>query len=115
MQFAALSVAAYCGSEDWTCGAACSAVPGMSSVKKIDNDELDAHAYVGRLGEACVLAFRGTDSQNGWGQDLASLVLAELPGCSHQGQPCKVGSGFLQNYQAIAEAIWANLSAIGCA
>lgn len=114
IQFAALSTAAYCSSEGWTCGEACSAVPDMRSVRRIDNDELDAHAYVGRLGEACVVAFRGTDSLSGWGQDLASVLLTEFPGCSHQGEPCRVGSGFLQNYQAIAEAIRTQLSAIGC-
>mmetsp|Transcript_134005 Transcript_134005/g.347084 ORF Transcript_134005/g.347084 Transcript_134005/m.347084 type:complete len:395 (-) Transcript_134005:40-1224(-) len=114
MQFAALSAAAYCSPEEWTCGEACRAVPDMRSVRRIDNDELDAHAYVGRLGEACVVAFRGTDNVNGWGQDLASVFLTELPGCSHQGETCRVGAGFLQNYQAIAEAVRAQLSAIGC-
>mmetsp|Transcript_138565 Transcript_138565/g.351208 ORF Transcript_138565/g.351208 Transcript_138565/m.351208 type:complete len:396 (-) Transcript_138565:367-1554(-) len=114
MQFAALSAAAYCSPEEWTCGEACRAVPDMRSVRRIDNDELDAHAYVGRLGEACVVAFRGTDSVNGWGQNLASVFLTELPGCSHQGETCRVGAGFLQNYQAIAEAVRAQLSAIGC-
>mmetsp|Transcript_76357 Transcript_76357/g.192181 ORF Transcript_76357/g.192181 Transcript_76357/m.192181 type:complete len:411 (+) Transcript_76357:58-1290(+) len=114
VQFAALSAAAYCNPEGWTCGEACSAVPGMTSVKRIDNDELDAHAYVGRLGEACVVVFRGTDSASGWGQDLASVMLTELPGCSHQGKSCMVGSGFLQNYQEIAGDIRAQLSVIGC-
>jgi len=114
VRFAALSVAAYCKSEGWSCGAPCRAVPDMTSVRQIDNDELDAHAYVGRLGDACVLAFRGTDTAIGWGQDLASMILTELSGCSFQGKPCMVGQGFLQSYQGIAGGIREQLSSVGC-
>lgn len=114
IRFAALSAAAYCSTEGWTCGAACSTVPDMTSVKRVDSDELDAHALLGRSGEACVLAFRGTDTFTDWRENIASFRLAEFPGCSHQGQPCKVGSGFLGHYLAIAEDVWAQLSAIGC-
>jgi len=66
------------------------------------------------LGEACVVAFRGTDTLIGWAQDFDSLKLAEFPGCSFRGKPCGVGMGFLQNYQTIAGAIQGRLSAIGC-
>jgi len=114
VRFAALSTASYCTTEAWRCGEACSSVPDMRSVRLIDDDSLDAHAYVGRLGEACVIAFRGTDSLSGWAEDFESLTLAEFPGCSFNGKPCGVGLGFLEIYQSVSKRIQGQLSAIGC-
>jgi len=86
----------------------------MTEVRRIDDDELGAHAFVGRLKGECVLSFRGTDSPSGWAQDLRSLTLTRLPGCSFEGVACRVGAGFLENYRSLARDVKANLAAIGC-
>merc|ERR1712060_181163 len=117
IEYAYLASAAYCNSDalqDWQCGVPCEETPGMEDVRRVDDDALDAHAFVGQLRGQCVLAFRGTDSPSGWAQDLQSLTLVDLPGCSFQGAACRVGSGFLQNYRAIAGGITRSLAAIGC-
>lgn len=116
VEFAQLSTAAYCGSiaHGWHCGEACESVPGMSHVRTIDDEDLGAHAYVGRLREQCVLAFRGTDSLNGWAQDLASVSLVNLEGCSFRGEACRVGQGFLEDYRSLRVRIQRELAAIGC-
>merc|ERR550514_1059245 len=86
---AQLVTAAYCGYpktsqaslEAWQCGPACDAVPGMKSVKQIlTQDGNDAYAFVGRLEDRCVLAFRGTSNLPGWMTDLSSLNLVDLTG-----------------------------------
>merc|ERR1712071_240391 len=46
--------------------------------------------------------------------DLKSATLVDLPGCSHEGKTCKVGEGFLANYNSLAKKLKSNLAAIGC-
>lgn len=126
--FSNIVTAAYCGYphttdnsglESWTCGPACDAVSGMTDVKAIETSSGDdAYAFVGKLNGDCLLAFRGTSDLSGWISDLKSLDLVDLTAagvtCSNQGTPCKVGSGFMTNYNSIASYITGNLTAIGC-
>jgi len=128
--FANLATAAYCGYpktsqaslEAWNCGPACDAVPGMTDVRQIIQQENnDAFAFVGKLQGQCVLSFRGTSDLEGWMTDLKSLNLVDLTGsseskipCSYNGNSCQVGDGFMTNYNSIAAFVRSNLSAIGC-
>lgn len=105
--------------EAWDCGAACSAVPGMTDVKAIQSGlNNDAFAYVGKLNSKCLAVFRGTSDLDGWIADLksASLVNLEDQGvpCSYGGKSCQVGGGFMNNYNSIASYVKGNLTAIGC-
>mmetsp|Transcript_52314 Transcript_52314/g.146790 ORF Transcript_52314/g.146790 Transcript_52314/m.146790 type:complete len:360 (+) Transcript_52314:98-1177(+) len=113
LDFFHLSSAAFCDStalESWDCGPSCDHVRGMKDVRRIDENRLDAHAFVGRWRDRCVLAFRGTDSFDGWVQDLKSLELVDLPGCAS----CRVGAGFLESYEALSKGIRKSLAEIGC-
>merc|ERR1711924_256747 len=53
----------------------------------------------------------------GWLTDLSSAILVDLRDqgveCTYQGTPCKVGDGFMKNYNSIASFVKGNLSAIG--
>jgi len=81
----------------------------------LDND---AVAYVGILNDVCVAVFRGTSNVAGWIQDLKSAKLVDmdpaLVKCSYNGETCKVGSGFMNNYASVAEYLKGNLTEIGC-
>mmetsp|Transcript_98769 Transcript_98769/g.285021 ORF Transcript_98769/g.285021 Transcript_98769/m.285021 type:complete len:361 (+) Transcript_98769:84-1166(+) len=117
VEFAYLSSAAFCYGPEldaWECGSACRHAPGMQDVRRVDDEELGAHAYVGRWRRRCLIAFRGTDSFEGWVQSLRSWGLDHLPGCSVDGQPCHIGEGFLESYRALAPRLKQKLSEIGC-
>jgi len=128
--YANLATAAYCGYpktttsslEAWQCGPACDAVSGMTEVRQIlQVDNNDAFAFVGKMNGECVLSFRGTSDLAGWMSDLKSTGLVDLTAqsesnipCSYDGTNCKVGDGFMTNYNSIAPAVRGNLSEIGC-
>jgi len=117
VEFAYLSSAAFCDGlelEAWECGPACRHAPGVEDVRRVDDEELGAHAFVGRWRGQCLLVFRGTDSFEGWMQDLKSLELAHLPSCGVGGESCSVGKGFLENYHALAPRLKTSLAEIGC-
>ncbi|CAE8680555.1 unnamed protein product [Polarella glacialis] len=125
-----LATAAYCGYpktsqaslEAWDCGPPCDNVPGMSDVRQIlTSDDNDAYAFVGKRDGQCYVSFRGTSDLAGWLTDLESYNLAMLENMSGQGIPCsdygsecRVGKGFMDNYNSISAFIRGNLTAIGC-
>lgn len=102
----------------WSCGAACDAVPGMTNVFVVNATTDDAFVYGGTLNGQCTIVFRGTTNIAGWIKDLQSTHLVNLEHsgipCSHNGSPCQVGQGFLQNYEALAEGIKHNLQKLKC-
>jgi len=103
----------------WNCGPDCDAVTGMTDVFSINSlVQNDAFAYGGKLNGECILVFRGTSDLAGWMEDLKSAALVDLTGqgvgCSYQGTPCKVGDGFMTNYNSISSMIVGNLTNIGC-
>lgn len=105
--------------EAWNCGTACDAVPGMSNVRAIESGKQnDAFAYIGKKNDVCLAVFRGTSDVAGWIEDLKSAVLVDLEDqgvpCSYNGETCKVGDGFMANYNSLAAALKGNLTDIGC-
>jgi len=107
--------------EAWDCGAACDAVPGMSDVRAIESGKTnDAFAYVGKKNGECLAVFRGTSDLAGWMEDLKSAVLVDLTDyglgdiCSYNGTTCKVGDGFMDNYNSVSTYLKGNLTDIGC-
>lgn len=105
--------------EQWACGAPCEAVKGMSDVRAIQPSEAnDAFAFVGKLNGECLAVFRGTSDLAGWISDLKSADLVNLEDqgvpCSFNGESCKVGDGFMKNYNSVANSLKGNLSDIGC-
>lgn len=107
--------------EAWDCGAACDAVPGMTDVRAIESGLTnDAFAYVGKKNGECLAVFRGTSDLAGWMEDLKSAVLKDLSDyglgdiCSHNGVTCKVGDGFMDNYNSVSASLKGNLTDIGC-
>jgi len=99
----------------WNCGPACDALGNMTDVFVVDSG-LDNDAFVlgGKLNGECTITFRGTSDLGGWMEDLKSSSLVELPSCSFNGKPCKVGQGFLDNYNSLATFLKGNLSSVGC-
>jgi hypothetical protein len=100
--------------EAWDCGGPCDAVPGMTNVFTVNNTAKDAFVYGGKLNGECTLTFRGTSNTAGWMQDLKSATLVDLKGCSANGKTCKVGSGFLDNYNSLSAAMKSKFTSIGC-
>jgi hypothetical protein len=105
--------------EAWDCGEPCDKVPGMTNVRAVKSDKLnDAYAFVGKHNDVCIAVFRGTSDLAGWIEDLKSAVLVDLVDqgvqCSYAGEPCKVGSGFVANYNSLASYLKGNLTDIGC-
>jgi hypothetical protein len=107
--------------EAWDCGAACDAVPGMTDVRAIESGIAnDAFAYVGKKNGECLAVFRGTSDLAGWLEDLKSAKLKDLTDygygdiCSYNGTTCKVGDGFMDNYNSVADFVKGNLTDIGC-
>jgi hypothetical protein len=74
----------------------------------------DAFALAGTLRGKCVLAFRGTTDLNGWIRDLESGRNKRLANCSYEGRPCRVGAGWLHNYQALEPQIKLALEELQC-
>lgn len=128
LQYAYLSTAAYCSYPHfannealttWKCGPPCDSVKGMSDVFAINSgDDNDAFAFGGKLNGQCTLVFRGTSDLAGWLSDLKSINLVDLTEqgvkCSYEGTPCKVGDGFMKNYNSLQGKIVSNLKTIGC-
>lgn len=126
--YAHLASAAYCSyptlkdNSDllkWNCGPDCDAVPGVTDVFTINSlRDNDAFVFGGKLDQECLLVFRGTTDLAGWMEDLKSAVLVDLTGqgvgCNYQGTPCKVGDGFMKNYNSVSSMIVGNLTQIGC-
>jgi len=107
--------------EAWNCGAACDAVPGMTDVRAIQSGKAnDAFAYVAKKNGVCLAVFRGTSDLAGWLEDLKSTKLVDLQDyglgeiCSYGGVTCKVGDGFMDNYNSVAAYVKGNLTDIGC-
>jgi hypothetical protein len=107
--------------EAWDCGAACDAVPGMTDVRAIESAKAnDAFAYIGKKNGECLAVFRGTSDLAGWIEDLKSAKLVDLKSdlgaeiCSYNGTTCKVGDGFMDNYNSVATSVKGNLTEIGC-
>lgn len=107
--------------EAWNCGAACDAVPGMTDVRAIESGKSnDAFAYIGKKNGECLAVFRGTSDLAGWMEDLKSAVLVDLKDyglgeiCSYNGETCKVGDGFMDNYNSVSASLKGNLTDIGC-
>lgn len=107
--------------EAWDCGAACSAVSGMTDVRAIESGLAnDAFAYIGKRNGECLAVFRGTSDLAGWMEDLKSASLVDLADyglgdiCSYNGVTCKVGDGFMDNYNSVAASLKGNLTDIGC-
>jgi len=107
--------------EAWNCGAACDAVPGMTDVRAIESGKAnDAFAYVAKKNGVCLAVFRGTSDLAGWLEDLKSATLVDLSDygygeiCSYGGTTCKVGDGFMNNYNSVASYVKGNLTEIGC-
>jgi len=105
--------------EAWNCGAACDAVPGMTNVRAVESGKQnDAFAYIGKKNDVCLAVFRGTSDLVGWIEDLKSAVLVDLQdqgiACSYNGETCKVGDGFMSNYNSLAAHLKGNLTEIGC-
>ena len=122
LTYSYLASAAYCGPprftnaglEAWQCGPFCDALPGMENITTVGDGDNDAYAFLGKLDNRCVVAFRGTSSLGGWITDLQSLTKDELKGCSFEGTPCYVGSGFLSNYKALESELKAKLASSYC-
>lgn len=115
LQFAYLARASGCGNnlEAWHCGP-CAKVPGMRQVRTVSNFALSTHAFVGLLNGQCVLTFRGSDYINAWIQDVRGAILVDWPACTFNGETCQVGSGYLEDYNALTVEIRAALDDIGC-
>jgi len=128
LKFANLAVAAYCGYphqtdevlEKWSCGPACDALPGMTSVRALVTGTRldDAFGFVGKLDGVCVASFRGTTNLPGWIIDLQSGFHSYLEDygipCRHGGRRCQVGTGWMKNYRNLRPILLGNLSEIGC-
>jgi hypothetical protein len=121
LRYSYAATAAYCGGrkfEDaqllrWRCGEACDRAP-LADVRLMWDRGTDAFAVAGLLAEKCVLAFRGTTDLSGWIRDLQSGRSKRLANCSHEGTPCRIGEGWLHNYQTLAPQIKINLNELQC-
>jgi len=133
LEYAYLSTAAYCSYphlksnddlEKWACGPACDAVPGFTDAFAVNGArDQDAFVFGGKLRGKCHLVFRGTSDLPGWMQDLKSLKFVDLTDnlvgkspvkCTYKGKSCKVGDGFMANYNTLAPHVVGNLTRIGC-
>lgn len=129
LKYAYMSTAAMCSPggassdlsllESWQCGPPCDAVKGVTDVRGIIPDKNNgAFAFVGRMGSICVMSFRGTSNIAGWISDAKSIVLVNLEKhgipCNFNGRSCKVGDGFISNYNSMVDYLKGNLSDIGC-
>jgi len=109
---AALGASSGTGGKRWFAeiakAANCRAGAPLANVQHFDGGA--SAALVGEAGSTCVVAFAGTVN---WGQafqDLKSLHMVPLPGCSG----CLVGSGFLQGYDSVKGQVKNALHARGC-
>jgi len=66
-------------------------------------------AAVGKSGDTCIVAFRGTANLAGAMLDVGSAILAPF-GCSG----CQVGAGFKSGYESVAGQIKGALHSLGC-
>jgi len=115
VNFAYLANAAYCGNlEGWSCGMPCSHTRYVSDVRVIRAQHVGVQLFVGRQGDRCVVAFKGTDSFNGFKADLQSMNLITKAGCYHWGRECRVSASFDRQYRAIANQLWEAASNLGC-
>lgn len=115
IEFAYLAASAFCHgiAQDWDCGP-CQKVPGVQGVRTADDDDLSAHSYVAKYRGQCVVAFRGTDATVAWMQDLKSLQLVAMPGCTYEGKTCQVGQGFWEDYTSLKSKVQQDLESSGC-
>jgi predicted lipase len=93
----------------------------MTDVRAIQSGKAnDAFAYIGKKNGECLAVFRGTSDLAGWLEDLKSASLVDLKDyglgeiCSFNGTTCKVGDGFMDNYNSVATFVKGNLTEIGC-
>jgi hypothetical protein len=114
-----LASASFCDHDSlrsWTCGAACDNVLGMTNVRPFGS--LSGSGYVGLLEGDCVVSFRGTRNIRGTLDDLKSAAKSDLGRagipCSHNGEPCFVGTGFLSHYLSVSTQVKAHLRDLGC-
>lgn len=100
-----LAGAAYCDQASvttWSCGAACSGVPGVTHVtafynNSADNGLADVYGYVAKLVDgSAVLSFRGTEGIRDWILDF-DLTSVTLPNCTG----CKLHEGFYMAWVAL--------------
>jgi len=82
--------------------------PGVSHARIVGSGA--QLAVVGRWHGHCIAAFRGTDNAENIREDLESLRMVPLPGCSG----CMVGEGILRAYQSVAGGVKAALHHLGC-
>jgi pimeloyl-ACP methyl ester carboxylesterase len=100
--------ATYCDAEPvelWSCGSACSSVPGFQTFKVLDNNAAGTRGFVGldHRNAQIVVAFRGSDNLQNW---LGNMLVVQTPydSLSSCGPECKVHTGFLADYLTLRKS-----------
>ena len=119
IEYSYLAGAAYCDAaplQNWSCGASCRALQqgSVQNVTAIQGQRSDQFGFVARYLGQCVVSFRGTSNLEGWVHDLESLVSVQLDGCSYAGDDCRIGDGFMKNYNSLKDGVKGALDKLGC-